>query len=112
MPLIDEIESGLLPTITRTDANGRTYQYSRGDKEKPVLSLLGKARLLPTPRASDGMKHKLRTHLPEDHNYRGRLEDLVAALAEAPGYLNPQFVEWLMGFPVGWSAPSEHSETP
>ena len=27
------------------------------------------------------------------------------------GQLNPEFVEWLMGFPVGWTD-LEHSETP
>ena len=28
-----------------------------------------------------------------------------------PGQLNPRWVEWLMGFPVGWLN-SEHSATP
>ena len=31
----------------------------------------------------------------------------------AGGYLNPRWIEWLMGFPVGWcELPSKPSETP
>jgi len=41
-----------------------------------------------------------------------RLEDAVAlAEGKAGGYLNPEFVEWLMGYQMGWTmldfAPSE-----
>ena len=59
--------------------------------------------LLPTPRASDGMKNKLQTHLAPDHNHRGRLEDFVAKHETTPGYLNPEWIEWLMGYPIGWT---------
>ncbi len=37
------------PTPCATDASQRSYQYDRGDKTKPRLSLTGLARLWPTP---------------------------------------------------------------
>lgn len=44
------------------------------------------------------------------------LEEVVARKGhEKPpyGYLNPRWIEWLMGFPNEWSAaPTTHSETP
>lgn len=63
----------------------------------------------PTPRASHGMTGRLRT--PEAilrtqaRRAECRLEDeVVLAEGRAGGYLNPLFVEWLMGFPIGWTA--------
>lgn len=36
--------------------------------------------------------------------YRHNLEELVELTPLGRiGYLNPQYVEWLMGFPIGWS---------
>lgn len=44
---------------------------------------------------------------------RGNLEEVVAARGETGGYLNPRWIEWLMGFPFGWcEVPSTPSETP
>jgi hypothetical protein len=37
--------------------------------------------------------------------------DLTAAVASGGGQLSPQWVEWLMGFPLGWTA-LEPSATP
>jgi len=31
------------------------------------------------------------------------LEEAVGNTGEGLGYLNPTWVEWLMGFPAGWS---------
>ena len=55
-----------------------------------------------TPRASDGMKGKLRD-IPADKNCRARLEDQVAQKEGAGGSLSPTWVEWLMGWPLGWT---------
>lgn len=60
------------------------YQYDRGDKEKPTPTLTGQAlaSLLPDRPIStdgDGSSHIRRT-------------------------LNPLFVEWLMGWPPGWTS--------
>lgn len=57
------------------------YQYSRGDKTKPVLTLTGQAsfhQVHPTYQVGQVSSHPRRS-------------------------LNPLFVEWLMGWPPGWT---------
>jgi hypothetical protein len=64
-----------------------------------------------TPRASSGMTSRLR----DPANIRaadGRLEDQVALAEGSPGgWLNPEWVEWLMGFPAGWSRSTTAAES-
>jgi hypothetical protein len=43
--------------------------------------------------------------------YKARLEEAVAMHGNPTGKLNPTWVEWLMGFPLGWTD-LEDSETP
>ena len=56
MPSTGEKESGSLPkmwgTPTANDSKNSKYQYSRGDKTKPVLKLPGQVQLWPTPSAN------------------------------------------------------------
>lgn len=51
-----------------------------------------------------------RTHSPRQVDHGAQLANQVAA-AGTPGTLNPTWVEWLMGFPLGWTD-CEPSETP
>lgn len=60
------------------------YQYSRGDKSKPVATLTGQARAIYSPLARTTVK----TGKPHSKERRS---------------LNPLFVEWLMGWPPGWT---------
>ncbi len=61
------------------------------------------ARLWPTPRAAKGMNMKL-TQGMADLRHKRYLETEVAYQEKAPGgHLNPTWVEWLMGFPKGWT---------
>lgn len=80
--------------------------------------------MLPTPTASNTKAVHLRTggraprsYLPtpgcprphDSQNTVGKFmpgqgqQDLTAAVAKAAGQLNPDWVEWLMGWPIGWS---------
>jgi hypothetical protein len=63
-----------------------------------------------TPRAASGMTSRLRD--PANiHAADGRLEDQVALAEGRPGgWLNPEWVEWLMGFPAGWSRSTPAAE--
>lgn len=58
---------------------------------------------------------RVRCHLPP-HRVRAvamNLEEVVAMYGGSLGYLNPRWIEWLMGFPDGWcELPSALSETP
>jgi len=67
--------------------------------------------LWPTPRAAIGMNMRL-TEGMADLRYKKYLETEVAFQEGAPGgTLNPMWIEWLMGFPIGWTD-LEHLETP
>ena len=112
------------------------YQYSRGDKTKPIETLTGQAMTLgefwSTPRASENNESwetkRMRNarHLAESKSSsrtKGvggpttsmQAEALVSLLPRPVKYpdgatsspdrrsLNPLFVEWLMGWPPGWT---------
>lgn len=98
----DSIES--LPTLPRWGSmrDGELWELTM------PAGLIGERgsglrRIWATPRASDGMKHRLRS-LPKGHNCRARLEDEIAELHGEGGYVNPHWVEWLMGLPIGWTS--------
>jgi hypothetical protein len=110
------------------------YQYSRGDKDKPVQTLTGQAldmeayrasNTWPTPTAmnrprSEETLEKCRTRRKEKAGQNTvplYLEDVASRLSHlgpetltdgdksSPERrsLNPLFVEWLMGWPPGWT---------
>lgn len=91
-----------------------THQQGDGLYEGKWLSLGAAARLWPTPTASEWKKVDCDLE-------RGRVTPgLIVRVMEAErsasdeatgGKLNPTWVEWLMGFPLGWTA-SALSETP
>ena len=98
------------PTVTATDATGRTYTYDNGDKSKPRESLCGKARRLPTITARDGRTIKGNVPKP-GHQGQPSLAQTLGNPKKG-GRLNPMWCEWFMGFPIGWTdAESKHSET-
>jgi hypothetical protein len=73
----------------------------------PLAHLSGEnvSGLLPTPTASDADTH---------HSDTIRFDSLSVFLRRTfgyPSYPNPRFVEWMMGFPIEWTA-LEPSETP
>ncbi len=159
----------LFPTPRAKEAGD--YCYSRGDHDKPTLTLSGAAKLWPTPTVPNGgrsVKHvedwrsdrsayhngkkvqvdlnaavkmfptpkaSMRGDCPSERNRRSpdlssvvkmlptpttprphdnestagkympsqNQQDLAAAVAKDGGQLNPDWVEWLMGFPPGWT---------
>lgn len=124
LPQGSEIKGRTTPTAYK---NGKKYQVDLGQAVKRGL--------LPTPKATDGSKGSRTAAGALKELERGKNKDLgmVAALWPTPtastggpepegktgrklvtkvgGALNPQWVEWLMGFPVGWTD-LEASETP
>lgn len=97
---------GWLPTPTKTDANGRTYHYSRGDKTKAVPSLLGVVKLLPTPAATDWKgQYTWETVKKRMAMARGvRLPEELSRRVGKAIIPNPEFWEWMMGWPIGSTA--------
>ena len=101
-----ESDSGLLPTPTATDACGRTYYYSQGTKDSAVVSLLGVAKLLPTPAATDWKgRYTWETVRRRMDMTRGvRLPEELCRAAGKAITPNPEYWEWMMGWPIGVTA--------
>ena len=96
----------LWPTPTVSGNNNR-----KGLSGKSGDGLATVARLYPTPWASDykgtgPYGSKSHRHDVKKRNLKG-----VVIEPENTGSLNPAWVEWLMGFPIGWTD-LEDSETP
>jgi hypothetical protein len=93
-PTTQEVEhpnAELTATGRRKAKNGNTHS----------LNLADLVRLWPTPTARDGKGasgHKKESRRLEDLTYKARIIDGVTT-----GSLNPTWVEWLMGFPIGWT---------
>ena len=89
----------MVPTPCAADKCGHAYQYDRGDRSKPRLTLAGFARLYPTPCAQDGRN----STLPPSQQRRDTLPGELIRLGYS-GQMNPTWEEWLMGFPHEWTA--------
>jgi hypothetical protein len=77
---------------------------SSGAKERPTLGLMAKKGLWPTPCAS-AAKGSSPAALTRK-NGKDRSNDRIdhAVMASDGGQLNPEWVEWLMGWPIGHTA--------
>lgn len=127
---ISVTESGLLPTPKATDCRSRTSpsdflrkspgletvvnmwptpkasDWNKRGKVSPHPrnGLAGAVMNFPTPMASDANKWSNQTL--EDRKAKGqqvRLNTAVAPEGGSGGRLNPDWVEWLMGWPIGWT---------
>ena len=112
MQSIDETESGLLatpemwPTPTQDSVSERTKKYAQGGTPLTMA-----VKMWPTPRASDGLRENMSmvTHMKVAQREDGGFQTLHSEIAKAEevldlsGSLNPQWVEWLMGYPIGWT---------
>jgi len=78
----------LWPTPTRDSATERSTRYAQGG-----MPLTMAVKMWPTPTSSE-------------HKYRlqGDSQQSKCLNALAGGSLNPTWVEWLMGWPLGWTA--------
>lgn len=125
-PHTSENEFGYLPTPTASEY-GPNQGLGPGAKVRPSLSSM--ARHIPTPKATDGSKsgtvmrdgtptlQKMARRLPTpaardgkdgwtpgQHGRNSPSVAVAVAAAGHRGFLNPQFVEVLMGLPIGWTA--------
>jgi hypothetical protein len=74
-----------------------------GQTGRKLVTHVRIAERVPTPRASDGDKGSRTSQGAEKELTRGRNKDLGMIAAVAGGTLNPTWVEWLMGWPLGWT---------
>ena len=91
VPLTGGIGSGLLPTPKATEHKG-----GHSSKGGPSLGMMATHNLWPTPQARD--------HKDTGANVNWEKVKAKCKLAGAAGgSLNPTWVEWLMGYPLGWT---------
>ena len=122
--------SGLLPTPSAVDYGTNKGGSNPDGPERPSLQTMARQNRWPTPTSTDGRRS---AESPEAIEARGAnqgvtLNDAVAQLVTTPdancwkggnrrrqltdpvygitpdgGQLNPTWVEWLMGYPEGWT---------
>jgi hypothetical protein len=112
VPPIYATGSGSLPTPTVGDSrNSRnaTADRSPGSAHHSGITLSDYVTIWPTPNARD---HK-RAPGQQCQANGGHQSSLPRAIkdSEGTGQLNPEWVEWLMGYPPGWTD-SADSGTP
>jgi site-specific DNA-cytosine methylase len=86
------------PTPTAADADRRSATYFRGNP-----TLLGAVELWPTPTARDSRSFKGAQHMAGWTGADSLAETGATVEQTRSGALNPTWVEWLMGFPLGWT---------
>jgi len=119
LPTSETVYGFSLPTPVASDAtsgevigkNDKFYTTSTGMprkvNQKGTDGSVGLARLVqmwPTPKCSDS-RHAISRHITDpDGFWKSNLGEVVMSM-ETPsnGRLNPQWVEWLMGWPIGWT---------
>ena len=86
--------SGLWPTPVASDTSSRTKPYAQGGTP---LSLAVK--LWPTPQASDNRNRGTRETPSIARRIKAGKQVMLSMCMDGP--LNPDWVEWLMGWPIG-----------
>ncbi len=101
---------GLLPTPTAMDsANARnaTANRTEGSKHHDGTTLCDWVAMLPTPTASTYGTQRGPKASPASEKQRDGQEltgSLETQARGTGGKLHPPFVEWMMGWPIGWTA--------
>jgi len=108
-------ESGLWLTPTATEYFPPLKNISKIDPKKmkkrgkhSLATQVHHPQMWPTPRAQDA-KHGAATEWELNTDHAGTRDSLRVQVehrkteVEAGGSLNPQWVEWLMGYPSGWT---------
>ena len=101
-----------------TEEERRNLSQGNGGKTNPALIewLMGYeqqfTKLIPTPRASDCYRAPIKNFWMSEREYRRKLNELVECTPLGKiGPMNPNWTEWLMGYPIGWTDLNA-SETP
>ena len=97
-PRTDGTEFGLLPTPLANEGHGGKGVWKLTDviAGKKYLHPWESQKLWPTPAASEARL-----------GYQDRSREVIDNMggrSATPGQLNPEFVEWLMGYPIGHTA--------
>jgi hypothetical protein len=103
---------GCLPTPTATPyGSNQGGSSGRAGKMRHSLSSMAKNNLWPTPSASDNRDRGNMSNPSIQRRQKiGKQLMLSQVVDKSSGRLSPDWVEWLMGWPIGWTD-SKHWET-
>ena len=95
-------EFGLSPNGVDTFHTPTTTGLDGGSNSRKALKK--RMEKLPTPKCSDS-RHAISRHITNPNGmWKGNLgEVIMSTLPPTTGRLNPTWVEWLMGWPLGWT---------
>ena len=103
-PAIGVIGGGVLPTPKAGDGErGRDKARARADTKGRELATVVRDQMLPTPTTNDSKNASLPPSQMERDGLAGAMLRDDSIPTGAATYLNPSFVEEMMGFPVGWT---------
>ena len=109
-PLTRGIESGYWPTPRAAECHGEkhsletSFRHWQEGRQACLSQMVRDKRMFPTPCATEARQGYQNRH----NGKKGRQESLSTVVrggtaAWAGGQLNPTWVEWLMGWPIGWT---------
>ena len=103
--LVDQVNnSKLWPTPRACTAMSAENIHNRINDKNPNLETVVARTMWPTPTASDNRDrgHKGMPSI-QRRQEKGKQLNQSMVMSEVSGSLNPQWVEWLMGYPQGWT---------
>ena len=104
MPRTGEIASGLWPTPRSCSAMAAENIQNRVNDKFPNLESVVARTMWPTPNAGDDRdRGNLSMPSIQRRQRLGKQLNLSMVVSKESGALNPEWVEWLMGFPAGWT---------
>ncbi len=104
-PAIGGIGGGVLPTPKAADGErGRDKARARSDTKVRELATVVRDQMLPTPTTNDSKNASLPPSQAERDGLAGAMLRNDSIPTGGATYLNPSFVEEMMGYPVGYTA--------
>jgi len=105
--MVDLVERKMWPTPTKSDYRSPNLNPGMGKdgktppaSEHALQAVVARLEKIPTPDANCW----------KGGNRRGQITDPSCGVTPNGGQLNPQFVSWLMGFPMDWCDMPEESQ--
>ena len=92
----------LWPTPTVQDSNKATKKWRDSHQNNLTAAVFNPEKMWPTPAATNH-KGSVKDRYMGSETYRANLDEAVRTHRE-DGQLNPDWVEWLMGYPIGWTS--------
>lgn len=99
---IEETAYGSLPTPTVQDGGKATKRWREDRQNNLTAVIFNPHKMIPTPALTD-YKGAPKNRYQGSSTYKANLSEAVRFSESSPTHVNPEFLESVMGFPVGWT---------